>query len=468
MFDYSYYCGTNVKVSVISNFESDIVNSQQDPIDIVGVNYSINYNPQPTYGYCSTYFDAVLKGRELAQGTILVHSSFINYFLKQITPINVFDNIMDSKNTNYINLTTLGSFDIIIEFGSEFEKTNAGVVIRDCYLINKGRNIQVSADAIVEEYSFFGREINDYNSKDKAIEDKRIQEEAERIRKEEESKVDEKPANQKETPEPNAFNNFLKNLIKAKDIKIETNPSNNEEMVAYNDDNNQPFSIDIKKEISLFNPETKVVAYSAPFYSKTIEARNQIPQKIINARLINDLLNALIRYGDKSTSNQLFIKDKKALELILAKNFKDVSDPVLKVKQANSLLWSQLNSLRNQYDLITDNLDSPNSLEKDYSKNEAYIINSGIQKIVNNFFNGNYSNNIGMCDKFFYEESDEKPSAILTNQNDPMYIDNMIFYLDLNLQEVPIATNIYFQDKKNKYKEYYKQLWNTTPSFIKG
>jgi hypothetical protein len=472
MFDYSYFCGANVRISVIPNSQVEnkietSTNDPSDPIDVIGVNYSINYNPQPIYGYCSTYFNAVLKGRELAQGTLLLHSNFISYFFKQISGIDQFDKFKDPNTNLYnIDLVSLGSFDIKIEFGSSFQKTNSGIIIRDCFILNKGRNIQVSADAIVEEYGFFGREINSYNSEDEEKVTRQIEEEGAKAEEEKQKLIQEKPnASEQKTT---AFKTFYKNLLKAKDLKIETNSINTEELVAYNDSNNQNYSIDIKKEISLFNPETKVVAYSAPFYSKTTESKNKVPQKVLNARLINDLLNALNRYGSKSNSNELFIKDKKALELILAKNFKNISDPVLKTKQINSVLWSQLNSLRNSYDLIADNLDSPSLLEKDYSKNEAYIVNSGIQRIVNNFFNGNYSNNIGLCDKFFYEDSENKPETILTNQNDAMYVDNMIFYLDLNLQQAPIATNIYFQNKKTKYKEYYEQLWNTTPNFIKG
>ncbi len=467
MFDYSYFCGANVKVTVISN-NGDNGQEARNTLDIVGVNYSINYNPQPIYGYSSTYFNAVLKGRELAQGTLLLHSNFVSYFFKEITNHEIYEKFIDRRSNGFnLNLASLGSFDIKIEFGSEFEKTNSGVIIRDCFILNKGRNIQVSADAIVEEYGFFGREINTYNSKDEQKDTEEKERRANQQKENQNKPIESKP-NTSTVSEPSAFNSFIKNLLKAKDLKIETNNLNPEESIAYNDQNNQSYSIDIKKEISLFNPETKTIAYSAPFYSRSIENKNKTPQKILNARLINDLLNALSRYGDKSFSNELFVKDRKALELILARDFKNVSDPVLKTKQINSVLWSQLNSLRNQYDLIVDNLDSPNLLEKDYKKNEAYIIDSGIQKIVNNFFNGNYSNNIGLCDKFFYEDSNEKPETILTNQNDPMYIDNMIFYLDLNLAQVPIATNIYFQDKKNKYKEYYKQLWDTTPNFIKG
>ncbi len=465
MFDYSYYCGANVRVTFISNRSG--VEYSQSSTNIVGINYSINYNPQPAYGYCSTYYNAVLKGRELAQGTILINSSHTNIFFQEISQPDYFEKFKDSKNNYNIELSTLGGFDIRIEFGSEDRPTNSGVVLRDCYFTSKGKAIQVSADAIVEEYNFFSREIHNYKTLDKKVEEEKKKKAAEAAAKEEQNKEEQKvPTVKKE--ETSYLNNFFKDLLKQKDIKLETNPDFTEQAVANNDSNHQPFSVNVNKEISLFNPQTKVVAYSAPFYSKSRERKDQVPQKILNARLLNDLLNSIVRYGDQNLSNENLIRDKKALELVLAQNSKINSDPVLKVKQMSSILWSQINNLRSPYEFISDNLDSPNTIQKDHKKLENYIIESGIQKTVNNFFNGNYSNNIGMCDRFFYEDSTQKPENILTNQNEVMNVNDLVFYLDLNLQEYPIATNIYFQEKKNKYKEYYKELWNNTPSFIKG
>lgn len=262
---------------------------------------------------------------------------------------------------------------------------------------------------------------------------------------------------------------FLQNLFKPNQIKIETNVPNNDILLAENDENKNPFSININKDINLFNNPNTVVAYRAPFYAKSNESKAMIPQKVLNARLFNYLLNAFERYGTKNiNSNFDFLKDKKALELLIANNFKDTSNSKIKTKQISNMLWTYLNQLQTPNQKIIELLPENINFNTDYKKNETYIEKTNIKTIVDNFVNGNYSNNIGLSDKFFYENSNETPSEINTNHQDPLYESNLIFFLNNNIDSLPIIDQVSFDLKKQEYKKYYSNLWSKNPQFIKG
>lgn len=158
---YSYFCGANTSVKLIKNDDPTPLD-----IDIAGINYSINYNPQPIYGYCSNYYDAVLKGRQLVQGTLLinVNKAIGSNFLTDILNENTIRN--EDKSFD-LNFASFKDFNIEINFGREIDYTNADIIIANCFLISKGKTIQISADSLIEEFNFFSRDLFKSNKGDK-------------------------------------------------------------------------------------------------------------------------------------------------------------------------------------------------------------------------------------------------------------------------------------------------------------
>lgn len=153
----AYFAGPNVKVSLKqSEATSDDLNLFKEVTECAGVSFSLGNSQQPIYGYASTNFDAMLPGREIIQGNLLVN------FTK---PKYLFDLIHGEESINsffgsYNGAVTV-PFDLKIEFMQK-NNLNNEIIINYCYIIGAAQTAQISDQPIVEEYSFIGRSLS-YN-----------------------------------------------------------------------------------------------------------------------------------------------------------------------------------------------------------------------------------------------------------------------------------------------------------------
>lgn len=138
-FDYQYFCGANVSLSL-----------NDSELDAVGISYQVSYSKQPIYSYFSKYYDAVLNGKEMVQGKFVLNFSG-NDFLKTAL----------SKNTNVNSLSSVSLFDIKIDFG--FTEIRPSIIIKNCFILGYGQTIQIDDTVILTEYSFIGRNIETIN-----------------------------------------------------------------------------------------------------------------------------------------------------------------------------------------------------------------------------------------------------------------------------------------------------------------
>lgn len=115
-------------------------------IECVGLSYSVQNSQQPIYGYGSTNFDAVLPGREIVQGNFVINFNKPEYLIEAIS----------ENSGNNFNLSQK-SFDIKIDFGPQINRINR--VLEDCFLVSMGQTIQISEQALLEEYSFIARRV---------------------------------------------------------------------------------------------------------------------------------------------------------------------------------------------------------------------------------------------------------------------------------------------------------------------
>jgi hypothetical protein len=149
----AYFAGPNVTVSIKPSEPIDsVVVTPKVLSECAGVSYVLNNSQQPIYGYASTQFDAMLPGREIVQGNLL---------LNHTSPIPFYEILNKSSNTsNSEGLISYNGFlneplDIIIKFKKDHE-----IIINYCYIFSRGETIQISEQGIVEEYSFIGRSLS--------------------------------------------------------------------------------------------------------------------------------------------------------------------------------------------------------------------------------------------------------------------------------------------------------------------
>jgi len=135
MSNYQYFSGANVFIRIAG----------QPLIECAGLSYSLQNSQQPIYGYGSTVFDAVLPGREIVQGNFVINYTEPNYLV----------NLLGGSGGSF-NTFLLPKFNLSIIFGDDSSKSR---VIQNCFLISMGQTIQISEQAILEEYSFIGRNI---------------------------------------------------------------------------------------------------------------------------------------------------------------------------------------------------------------------------------------------------------------------------------------------------------------------
>lgn len=140
-FSYSYFSGANV--SVLVN-----VNNKDVSIDCAGLSYSVNYGNSPIYSYCSELFDAVLRGREMVQGSFVLNHISARSMSKLLN-----DAWTEELGISFLNART---FDFIIKFSKEKSKN---VILKDCAIISRGQTIQIDSMNILEEYTFVGKEV---------------------------------------------------------------------------------------------------------------------------------------------------------------------------------------------------------------------------------------------------------------------------------------------------------------------
>ena len=149
-----YFSGPNVKISLKQSESTSPMESFRVLEECAGISFSLGNSQQPVYGYASTSFDAMLPGREIIQGNLLINFTKPTYLLDKITDSNTVYAQMASYNG-----MVLPAFDLKIEFMQK-NKRNNEIIINHCYIIGAAQTAQISDQPIVEEYSFIGRSLS--------------------------------------------------------------------------------------------------------------------------------------------------------------------------------------------------------------------------------------------------------------------------------------------------------------------
>lgn len=209
-YGYEYFCGANVVVE-IENFPV---------LEAAGVTYSIQESKAPIYGYSSRWFDAVARGQVIVRGSIVVnyvHQDYLYHAIRlglteggylpdppaksdelqaQLSLQSQRDSIVSELMNNYpdnIKLAealkakywdsdvatsqiisnelalnpnphdSLGGLDIKITFGDRSLGNDfsgfTGLLLSNVYFVGRGMPIRIDEEVLVEEYSFFGRNV---------------------------------------------------------------------------------------------------------------------------------------------------------------------------------------------------------------------------------------------------------------------------------------------------------------------
>ena len=150
-----YFAGPNVRVLIKKSEPLNLDPNSRIPKNIeecAGISYVLNNSQQPIYGYASTNFDAMLPGREIIQGNLL---------LNHTTPKPFYEILEGSVNESTTGSISYNGFlseplDIHIRFGNRHHD----IIINYCYIFSRGETVQISEQGIVEEYSFIGRSLS--------------------------------------------------------------------------------------------------------------------------------------------------------------------------------------------------------------------------------------------------------------------------------------------------------------------
>jgi len=138
-YNYEYFSGANVRINA----------GRGRVLECAGISYSVSTSRQPVYGYNSEFFDVMLPGRVIVQGTLVVNFTKKNY-LEEV--------IYGGGDSAVLQKYNGGGFNIEIKFGSAV-KNNKVENILDCYLVSSGKTVQINEQVILEEYSFVGKAI---------------------------------------------------------------------------------------------------------------------------------------------------------------------------------------------------------------------------------------------------------------------------------------------------------------------
>ena len=137
--NYEYFSGANVYIKI----------KNKTVLECAGISYSVSNAKQPVYSYNSVFFDAVLTGRELVQGQLVINYVANNY---------LYDLINDTASAN-TSIAFQPMFDIEIKFGNENEGSARNIKLDNCFLIGRGQTIQIDDQVILEEYQFIAQKI---------------------------------------------------------------------------------------------------------------------------------------------------------------------------------------------------------------------------------------------------------------------------------------------------------------------
>ena len=148
-----YFSGANVKVEIKKSI-SETTETWQELDECAGLSYSVSNSQQPVYGYGSHRFDAMLPGREIIQGNLLVNYTKPNYFVDKFQNFSKTD--LKQKQISFNSFLTF-AFDLKITFLHAEENC---LFIEDCYIISKGQSIQITDQVILDEFSFIARSIS--------------------------------------------------------------------------------------------------------------------------------------------------------------------------------------------------------------------------------------------------------------------------------------------------------------------
>jgi hypothetical protein len=150
-YSYKYFSGANV------NIHFNDANIAQ----CAGISFNLSESQQPAYGYASTYYDIILPGKVIVQGSFVVNFTQKEYVEKLINDGAVND--IDPHRLSSNNV-----FDITIQYnrgahtnsGSRTSTKDEFIIIKNCFLISSGQTIQISDQVILEEYSFIGQRLD--------------------------------------------------------------------------------------------------------------------------------------------------------------------------------------------------------------------------------------------------------------------------------------------------------------------
>lgn len=212
-----YYCGSDIGMFIGRVWVDDVISIQ----------YTLNNNKTPVYGYMSEKFDGVARGSTVIEGQFAIAFREVKYFRKILQEygkeqnygdiavgklsrnlIDVygeqdFDNLReaeegetnkdeygnnlpfaeddtiitlqdDSKQPDRFGYSDLGytnrvnyGFDIFITYGdpSEINREGTAVLITDCHITSQSMTMQPSGEPIAEIYTFFAKSIHDISEK---------------------------------------------------------------------------------------------------------------------------------------------------------------------------------------------------------------------------------------------------------------------------------------------------------------
>lgn len=150
-YSYKYFSGANVNIYF----------GDYNVIQCAGISFNLSESQQPAYGYASTYYDIILPGKVIVQGSFVVNFTEKEYVERIINDGTV--NEIDPHRLSNNNV-----FDIRIQYnrgvntnaGSRISTKDEMIVIKNCFLISSGQTIQISDQVILEEYSFIGQRLD--------------------------------------------------------------------------------------------------------------------------------------------------------------------------------------------------------------------------------------------------------------------------------------------------------------------
>lgn len=145
-YSYKYFSGANVEIAFDGN----------KLIECAGISFNLSESQQPAYGYASTYYDLILPGKVIVQGSFVV-----NFTEKQYIE-EVINNGVDEVDSHRLSSNNVFNIKIKYNRGGYIKgdiSSSETFIIKNCFLISSGQTIQISDQVILEEYSFIGQRL---------------------------------------------------------------------------------------------------------------------------------------------------------------------------------------------------------------------------------------------------------------------------------------------------------------------